>query len=493
LSINFSDSTPVAPSDRTNVQWQGDGSGNVSANIPRPLTFQGAYSAGTTYALNDIATYSGSAYVSLQNSNLNQQPDSSPTYWEVLAQKGSSGGSLALTTKGDILGYDTTSNRVPIGTNGQVLTADSAQALGLKWDSPTAGTVTHTSGALTTDLPVLGNGSGDIKAGTKTGTGDVVFSTSPTLVTPALGTPSAAVLTNATGLPLSTGVTGTLPVGSGGTGLVSPAIVAGTGISVSGSWPNQTITSTVSGGMANPMTTQGDVIYGGSSGAATRLGAGASGYVLVSNGASSAPSWQAVSGVSSSAITPFGSLAPSLPPAAASLTWVNQSTATATDTNGLTLLKTGTGSIDQNMLVKTMPATPYTFTIGQVMYASGGVAIAGIVVRDSGTGKFVSLTAGYSGSWGWNFSKWDSPTTFNSNYANGTASFPPPFAPTFLRFNDNGTNFTVSISMDGTNFIQVGSSVSRTNFLASPNQIGIVTDVRNTDVGRQFIFYWNGI
>jgi hypothetical protein len=54
----------------------------------------------------------------------------------------SAGASTPLTTKGDLFGYDTANARIPIGTNNQVLTADSAQALGLKWATPTSGGMT---------------------------------------------------------------------------------------------------------------------------------------------------------------------------------------------------------------------------------------------------------------------------------------------------------------------------------------------------------------
>ena len=60
----------------------------------------------------------------------------------------------------------------------------------------------------------------------ETGTGLLVFATSPTLVTPLLGTPTSGVLTNCTGLPIVAGTTGTLSVARGGTGVTTLAALS---------------------------------------------------------------------------------------------------------------------------------------------------------------------------------------------------------------------------------------------------------------------------
>jgi hypothetical protein len=133
-------------------------------------------------------------------------------------------------------------------------------------------------------LPVANGGTG---VTTSTGSTNVVLSNSPTLVTPILGTPQSATLTNATGLPLTTGVTGILPIANGGTATATPALVAGSGVSISGTWPNQTIAATGSGGTITAVTASLPISStGGTTPNLSFIAPGTAGNVLTSTGTS---------------------------------------------------------------------------------------------------------------------------------------------------------------------------------------------------------------
>ena len=135
------------------------------------------------------------------------------------------GTNIASYTKGNILAASaaTTLNALAVGTNGQVLTADSAETTGLKWATPTVGTVTtvtSSTGALTvataTTTPALTIRSattsvdGIVQLSDSTSTTSSVLAATPTAVKAAYDLANAA-------LPKAGGViTGTLEIGNAG-------------------------------------------------------------------------------------------------------------------------------------------------------------------------------------------------------------------------------------------------------------------------------------
>jgi hypothetical protein len=168
----------------------------------------------------------------------------------------------------------------------------------------TATTFTNLATNVTGVLPLLNGGTGVTTPALVAGTNVTITGTWPNQTINSSGggggggtvtaVSASAPLASSGGTSPNISLTGTVPVANGGTGTATPSLVAGSNVSVTGSWPNQTVAVTGSGAVLNVTAFQAstpflvpagvtsllcEVIGGGGGSAATsNTAAGGGGY-----------------------------------------------------------------------------------------------------------------------------------------------------------------------------------------------------------------------